>query len=109
MPQKQSPELIKDLGSVEHGETDEEFSSIEIPTIKIPKIEIPKIEIPTISFSKLATNWKKIYNKNCILWILLSKEKSKWRSENMPIFWKVELYPKVLYNYQLLIADVYLL
>ncbi len=57
-------QLIKDLGSVEHGETDEEFSSIEIPTIKIPKIEIPKIEIPTISFSKLATKIHKDIEKS---------------------------------------------
>ena len=48
-------QLIKDLGSVQEGEDDGEYSRIEIPNIKIPKIEIPKIEIPSINFSKLVT------------------------------------------------------
>ena len=48
-------QLIKDLGSTNPSEIDEEFSHIEIPNIKIPKIEIPKIEIPSIGFSKLVT------------------------------------------------------
>ncbi|MCQ2739929.1 MAG: flagellar biosynthetic protein FliO [bacterium] len=48
-------QLIKDLGSVNDGEEDGEYSHIEIPNIKIPKIEIPKIEIPSIGFSKLIT------------------------------------------------------
>jgi len=48
-------QLIKDLGSTNTNELDEEFSHIEIPNIKIPKIEIPKIEIPSIGFSKLVT------------------------------------------------------
>ena len=48
-------QLIKDLGSVNSGEDDEEYSRIEIPNIKIPKIEIPKIEIPSIGFSKMVT------------------------------------------------------
>ena len=48
-------QLIKDLGSIQTGDLDDEFSHIEIPNIKIPKIEIPKIEIPSINFSKLVT------------------------------------------------------
>ena len=48
-------QLLKDLGSVDRSEGEEDFSQIEIPTIKIPRIEIPKIEIPTIGFSKLMT------------------------------------------------------
>ena len=52
-------QLIKDLGTTNRLESDEEYSHIEIPNIKIPKIEIPKIEIPTINFSKLATKTHK--------------------------------------------------
>lgn len=52
-------QLIKDLGSINTNDSDEEFSHIEIPNIKIPKIEIPKIEIPTIGFSKLVTKTHK--------------------------------------------------
>lgn len=48
-------QLIKDLGSVNPDDLDEEYSHIEIPNIKIPKIEIPKIEIPSIGFAKLRT------------------------------------------------------
>lgn len=56
-------QLIKDLGSINNTEADEDYSHIEIPNIKIPKIEIPKIEIPTINFSKLATKTHKPINK----------------------------------------------
>lgn len=49
-------QLIKDLGSVDASEFDNEYSHIEIPNIKIPKIEIPKIEIPSIGFAKLKTH-----------------------------------------------------
>ena len=52
-------QLLKDLGSANADEIDEEYSHIEIPNIKIPKIEIPKIEIPTISFAKLRTKTHK--------------------------------------------------
>ncbi len=52
-------QLIKDLGSINNGEFDEEYSHIEIPNIKIPKIEIPKIEIPSIGFTKLKTQTHK--------------------------------------------------
>ena len=48
-------QLIKDLGSINTDDGEEEYSHIEIPNIKIPKIEIPKIEIPSIGFSKLMT------------------------------------------------------
>lgn len=54
-------QLIKDLGSVNNSEEEEEYSHIEIPNIKIPKIEIPKIEIPSISFSKIATKMHKSF------------------------------------------------
>lgn len=58
-------QLIKDLGSINPEEIEEEYSHIEIPTIKIPKIEIPKIEIPSIGLSKLATKiHKDIIKKN---------------------------------------------
>lgn len=56
-------QLIKDLGSVKLGGSDDEFSHIEIPNIQIPKIEIPKIEIPFINFSKLATKTHKTMNE----------------------------------------------
>lgn len=49
-------QLIKDLGSINNDEFDEEYSHIEIPNIKIPKIEIPKIEIP---FAKMKTKTHK--------------------------------------------------
>ncbi|MBE7711951.1 MAG: hypothetical protein E7Z92_07440 [Cyanobacteria bacterium SIG31] len=52
-------QLLKDLGSANADEINEEYSHIEIPNIKIPKIEIPKIEIPTISFAKLRTKTHK--------------------------------------------------
>ena len=52
-------QLIKDLGAINNGEFDEEYSHIEIPNIKIPKIEIPKIEIPSIGFTKLKTKTHK--------------------------------------------------
>ena len=56
-------QLIKDLGSFSEGESEENYSHIEIPNIKIPKIEIPKIEIPAINFSKLVTKTHKPINK----------------------------------------------
>lgn len=52
-------QLIKDLGDGKLKNSEEEYSSIEIPNIKIPKIEIPKIEIPTINFAKLMTKTHK--------------------------------------------------
>lgn len=52
-------QLIKDLGSINSAEFDEEYSHIEIPNIKIPKIEIPKIEIPSIGFARLKTQTHK--------------------------------------------------
>ena len=69
-------QLIKDLGSVNTGEFEEEFSHIEIPNIKIPKIEIPKIEIPTIGFSKLVTKAHKSIEN-------LEKETETIKDENI--------------------------
>ena len=57
-------QLIKDLGSINNEEYEEEYSHIEIPNIKIPKIEIPKIEIPTIGFSKLMTKAHKTFEQD---------------------------------------------
>lgn len=56
-------QLIKDLGSINSGDLDEEYSHIEIPNIKIPKIEIPKIEIPSIGFAKLRTKAHKKFEE----------------------------------------------
>lgn len=56
-------QLIKDLGSVNNDEFEEEYSHIEIPNIKIPKIEIPKIEIPSIGFAKMKTKAHKNFEK----------------------------------------------
>ena len=46
-------QLIKDLGTTNRLESDEEYSHIEIPNIKIPKIEIPKIEIPKRTYNDI--------------------------------------------------------
>lgn len=47
-------QLIKDLGSVNNDEfEEEEFSHIEIPNIKIPKIEIPFAKMKTKTHKKI--------------------------------------------------------
>lgn len=71
-------QLIKDLGSINSTDEDDEYSHIEIPNIKIPKIEIPKIEIPSIGFSKIKTKSHKGYVKENI-------DQEEYSNENISV------------------------